>query len=230
MNDHRFIELVNLYVDREITAAETAELELEIQSNPSRRAIYQQYCKMNRATAMVYDSFRAQATEPSAKIVGGGTIEKFVTAKSKRVSPVRYVVGSLAAAACVAFALVQFNGTQTSASNDLVAQSSAPAVQVAAVAPQATPVQSTAEVHTTYAGLRSSESEQHYSALLTALRNEEQRSFADAQLKASRAPSLFEDGVFDSKRNTETVNYRLYRNQQSATQPQAEFTAFQFQR
>ncbi len=61
MNDNRFIELVNLYIDRQISAAETAELEAEIQGNPRRRAIYKQYCQMHRATTLVYESFRAQA-------------------------------------------------------------------------------------------------------------------------------------------------------------------------
>ena len=36
MKDTRFIELVNLYVDRQISSAETAELEAEIQASPRR--------------------------------------------------------------------------------------------------------------------------------------------------------------------------------------------------
>ena len=42
MKDTRFIELVNLYVDRQISAEETAELETEIQANPRRRQVYQE--------------------------------------------------------------------------------------------------------------------------------------------------------------------------------------------
>ena len=50
MKESRFIELVNLYVDRQISTAETAELEAEIQVSPRHRKIYQQYCHMQRAT------------------------------------------------------------------------------------------------------------------------------------------------------------------------------------
>ena len=42
MKDNRFIELLNLYIDRQITVAETAELEAEIQQNPKRQAVYRQ--------------------------------------------------------------------------------------------------------------------------------------------------------------------------------------------
>ena len=64
MKDNRFIELVNLYIDRQITAAETAELEAEMQSNPQRRAVYRQYCRLHSATKQVYHSFRADAHGP----------------------------------------------------------------------------------------------------------------------------------------------------------------------
>jgi hypothetical protein len=39
MKDNRFIELLNLYIDRQITAEETAELESEIQNSPQRQAV-----------------------------------------------------------------------------------------------------------------------------------------------------------------------------------------------
>ena len=61
MKDNRFIELLNLYVDRQISPAETAELEAEIQSSPRRQKIYREYCQMHRATKLVYESFRHSA-------------------------------------------------------------------------------------------------------------------------------------------------------------------------
>ena len=63
MKDNRFIELLNLYIDRQITEAETTELEAEIQSNPKCQAVYRQYCQIHAATKLVYDSFRVNATE-----------------------------------------------------------------------------------------------------------------------------------------------------------------------
>ena len=78
MKDTRFIELVNLYVDRQISPAETAELEAEIQASPRRRKIYQQYCHMQRATKLVYESFRANAEQPVGENSrSGGSIAQF---------------------------------------------------------------------------------------------------------------------------------------------------------
>ena len=82
MKDHRFIELVNLYVDRQITATETAELEAEMQGNPRRRAIYRQYCQLHSATKQVYDSFRANAAElPTLQTVRAGRSRRWSTAR-----------------------------------------------------------------------------------------------------------------------------------------------------
>ena len=53
MKDSRFIELLNLYVDREITPAEAAELEAEVQANEQRRRVYNQYCRIDRACTVV---------------------------------------------------------------------------------------------------------------------------------------------------------------------------------
>ena len=39
MNDSEYIELLNLYLDHEISAADAARLEAEVQSNPARRRI-----------------------------------------------------------------------------------------------------------------------------------------------------------------------------------------------
>lgn len=61
MKDTRFIELLNLYVDQEISADEAAELEQEIANNPARRRTYDQYCQMHRGCAMLFESTRAQA-------------------------------------------------------------------------------------------------------------------------------------------------------------------------
>lgn len=237
MNDNRFIELVNLYVDREITAAETAELEIEIQTNPRRRAIYNQYCKLNRATTLVYDSFRAQAAEPATRLAGQGTIAKFETAKRQRRSNWAVYTGGLAAAACVAFALVQFNRAGGPVPADSIAQAPASASSSREVsvanAPERVEIpkqQLASPSSAQFASLRNNvETGENYHALLTALRTDEQRSFADGQLKLMRAPALFEDGVFYTKQLTDSFNNRALRPQSSSA-VQTEFTAFQFQR
>ena len=108
MKDNRFIELLNLYIDRQITAAETAELEAEIQQNPARQAVYRQYCKIHSATKLVYDSFRANAAEqPAFQPNPAGDIELFDSKHGKR--RWAYYAGGLAAAACLALVFTRYN-------------------------------------------------------------------------------------------------------------------------
>jgi hypothetical protein len=59
MKDKQFLEQLNLYLDGEIDSADAAELEQEILSNPARRRIYNDYCRIHRATKLVYQQFRA---------------------------------------------------------------------------------------------------------------------------------------------------------------------------
>lgn len=229
MKDNRFIDLVNLYIDRQITAAETAELEAEIQSNPRHRAIYRQYCQMHRATTLVYESFRADApAQQAVAATGEGTIARF---ERDRRTHWGYYAGGLAAAACVALVFVQLN-TRESAEAELLAKAdSLPAVQATEAASRSAEVQPvvTAAPKAGLVSLRNNVvTEQDYVALLTALRQEEQ-AFSNGQLQSGQLPSLFDDGVFESRQVMPLNNQRVYRSRQSPAQ-QAEFTAFQFQR
>lgn len=228
MKDNRFIDLVNLYIDRQITAAETAELEAEIQGNPRRRAIYRRYCQMHRATTLVYESFRANAPEPQVVAAGGGSIARFE--RDRRASPWGYyAAGVAAAAACVALVFVQLNARRTAEAGLLAKNETLPAVPVTAVPPRALVV--TAEPRAGLVSLRNrAAAEQDYTAQLAALRQEDQRIFANGQLQSARPPSLFDDGVFESQPVMPMNNPRIFRSRQSPAQPQAEFTAFQFQR
>ncbi len=61
MNDARFIELLNLYIDQELAAGEVEELEREIARNPARRRTYEQYCRMHRGCALLFENARSQA-------------------------------------------------------------------------------------------------------------------------------------------------------------------------
>lgn len=55
MNDARFRELLNLYLDRRLTPAEAAELETEVMSRPDRRRLYNDYCRMQRACRLLFE-------------------------------------------------------------------------------------------------------------------------------------------------------------------------------
>ncbi|HVT71573.1 MAG TPA: hypothetical protein VHD61_00430 [Lacunisphaera sp.] len=230
MKDHRFIELVNLYIDRQITAAETAELETEIQGNSRRRAIYQQYCKMHRATTLLYDSFRAQAAGQGAtETPAQGSIALFESRQRVRRFRWAYYASGLAAAACLALVLVRVN---TRPPTEAVPAAAVPApMTVAAIQPmvaaQPVAVPASTPVHVVVgpASLRNV-TDQDFAVLLAALRQEQQR---NGRVAADRVPSLFDDGMFEAPPVLLPSGQRVFRSQQTPAQ-QAEFTGFQFQR
>lgn len=68
MKESKFIELLNLYIDKQISGEDAALLEEEITQSPRRRKIYSQYCRMHRACAMAFEQHEvregaAQASE-----------------------------------------------------------------------------------------------------------------------------------------------------------------------
>jgi hypothetical protein len=229
MKDHRFIELVNLYIDRQISAAETAELEAEIQASPQRRAVYRQYCQLHSATKQVYENFRANA-EPQAGAPAGRVITGDFARRSR--SNWIHYAGGIAAAACLAVVFVRYNAGSAPAGGELAGAATTPAGQVAAVSPPA-PVATervAAAPAATLVSLKDHLSaEPDYAAMLAALRREEQRAFANGEIQSGRLPSLFDDGVFDARQFAPANSQRTFRGKQAPAQ-QAEFTAFQFQR
>jgi len=98
MKDSKFIELLNLYVDHQISAEDSARLEAEIQRDPRRRQIYRQYCQMQKACVTLAENFRTQAP-------AGGKIIGFAPA-NRRLTIATYAMGVLAAAACAAVVFV----------------------------------------------------------------------------------------------------------------------------
>jgi hypothetical protein len=225
MNDTRFIELVNLYVDRQISPAEQAELELEIRSNARRRQVYLQYCRMHRATKLVYDSFRAQAgDQPAAPARQPASIAHIAARARQRRARWYYAAGGLAAAACVAFVFA--TGYIRQAEQPALASAPAAPVAIAALQPAPAPVQPAADPVMPPAARETTDRD--FTTLLASLRAEQERLAATPGQPVNF--SLFDDGVFDSRnslplRPQPVITPR--RNQQRAT---TEFTAFQFQR
>jgi hypothetical protein len=66
MKEREFIELLNLYVDREISAEDALRLESAVLDDPKRREIYDQYCRMAKACTMLTADTMASASEPIA--------------------------------------------------------------------------------------------------------------------------------------------------------------------
>lgn len=221
MRDNRFIELVNLYIDRQITTEETAELEAEMQDNPRRRAIYRQYCQLHSATKQVYDRFRTDAADPHAAAPAGRTgIAEF---EGRSRSNWIHYVGGLVAAACLAMVFIRYNSGSQPSAETLAGVESKPAAQVATVPAVTAPTPSLLSLRGNTAV------EPDYPGLLANLRQEEQRSFSGPENQSNRPPSLFDDGVFEVRPVLPANGQRVFRSKQTPVQ-QAEFTAFQFQR
>ena len=110
MKDTKFIELLNLYVDHQISAPDAALLEAEIQRNPERRKIYREYCQMQKACSILAESFR-----PQMQPTGGQVVEFPRRSAWNRAT---YVMGALAAAACVAVVVVNRAQLENSAAPD----------------------------------------------------------------------------------------------------------------
>jgi hypothetical protein len=92
MKDPEFLELLNLYLDREISEADAARLEAEVTADPKRRRVYLDYCRMNKACAILGD-LDAEAAPPRRRIV---------PSRRSALSTGWYAAGALAAACIVA--------------------------------------------------------------------------------------------------------------------------------
>mgnify|MGYP001587261596 CR=1 FL=1 len=106
MNENEFLELLNLYLDHEISPADAVRLEHEVQTNVHRRALYHEYCRLQKACRMLSADFRQEAT--GFRGTTGGKVVAFDAGAARRTGRVgSFVAGSLAAAAaCITLVLV----------------------------------------------------------------------------------------------------------------------------
>jgi hypothetical protein len=114
MKESRFIELINLYIDRQIGPEEAAELEAEIARSPSHRRTYLQYCRMHRACTLLFENFHAPATSLDQALSQAESKVTAFPARGYRLARISLGAG-LAAAACVAFMLVNHRPASTPA-------------------------------------------------------------------------------------------------------------------
>jgi hypothetical protein len=136
MKDSEFIELLNLYLDHEIAAEDAVRLEAEVQNNPARRRVYQEYCRMQKACKVLAQDFAGDTEAPEEKVIAFEQARASVHSRSAA----RYVsAGLMAAAACVAFVFVSHRraATPSDLADAPIAQTVAPAKTVA---PQAVAV------------------------------------------------------------------------------------------
>jgi hypothetical protein len=99
VKESKFIELLNLYIDQQISPPDAAQLEAEILHDPQRRRTYREYCQLHRACTLVFEDsrVRAEAEEP----------DRVIELAPRRRAAWGYYAAGLAAAACVALVAVQ---------------------------------------------------------------------------------------------------------------------------
>ena len=111
MNDSEFIELLNLYLDHEISAADAARLEAEVQGNPARRRVYQNYCRMQKACKLLAHDF-----QPDAADTGDRKVIAFDSGARPGHGTGLFALGGFAAAAaCLALIFVVHHRRDSSA-------------------------------------------------------------------------------------------------------------------
>ncbi len=65
MKQDKFVELLNLYLDHEISSADAVLLEDEIRRSPERRELYRKYCRIQKGCRLVAANFAdSDKTEP----------------------------------------------------------------------------------------------------------------------------------------------------------------------
>jgi hypothetical protein len=92
MSNKEFLELLNLYIDQEISPEDREILEREIGSNESRLAMFNEYVRLQQATEKLFNHFRDNLTE---------TVDLKKYQILSRDSQQRLVLGSLYSAAAV---------------------------------------------------------------------------------------------------------------------------------
>jgi len=101
MNDAKFTELLNLYLDHEISAEDAVRLEAEVQGNPARRRVYLEYCQMHNACTVLARRFQGESSEAIALNL---TARRSTARRAWETG--YYAAGAVAAAACLAIIFV----------------------------------------------------------------------------------------------------------------------------
>lgn len=113
MSEREFLELLNLYLDREISAEDADRLEREVRTDPSRHRTYLQYCRMQQGVRRL----------GAAEAIGADEVSPVGRARAR--SPLRESwapswawTGAIAAAAVLVLIFVARRPESTSATAD----------------------------------------------------------------------------------------------------------------
>ncbi len=241
MNDRRFIELLNLYIDDQIDPAGAAELEAEVVRNADRRSIYNDYCRLQRGCSLLGDGARAHA--PSSTIFARSLrdAERKISAPRRTIWRPAYtgMFSAAAVAACVAVVVV--------VNTREVSVSPSGGEQLAAVGAGISSASSTGASNESALPLISVASQEslpfEFQPVLSAAALGVARNSREAEIASSDREALewmqrvellagsrvvVDEQAFEGRPTLHQDN-RVFRSRQ-ALQGKAEFTAFQFQR
>jgi len=249
MNDRRFTELLNLYLDHEIAPAEAAELEAEVLRNPERRRTYDRYCRMQRGCSLLGAHERAIAPESQAFARSLREAERKI-AEPRRAVPVWrtayvgvFAGAAMAASVAVVFVVNRDQGGASPAATGAVVAVNQPDVALAAHTPVLVSAVAPAPVSVAPVPTATGSSAFEFQpvivpASLGATRNPREVEVAANDREAvewmKRVDALqlkqvvVDEQAFDGRSSLQPDN-RVFRSRHSM-QGSAEFTAFQFQR
>jgi hypothetical protein len=246
MSDERFIELLNLYVDHQLSPEEAAELEKEIRVKPERRRTYQQYCRMQKACRSLFEQERSHAPASRALVKALADADRKIVAfpeQGRSRSRMVYLSGLAAAAACVALVfMVQNNPVETPATQSALAPDAgnvSPAVVASqpVVIPPAEPhaagVEPYPEYYSVLPARKSGQTRAEGSGLfLAGASSQPDQGRLDWMKQVQIAPlqlTKFEDLKTES-RNSPQSDVRVFTTRYPASQDDVEMTVFEFQR
>ena len=240
MNNRRFIELLNLYVDEQLNAQEAAELEAEVLANPARRRTYDQYCRLHRGCCLLSDGSRASAPGSQAFARSLAQAERKIASPRPSAWRPAYVgaFSAAAMAACVAVVVVVNRQATPANSHDSVAATVVPASQIvqprvviaANPAPSIPPTSSASasfEVQPALAAAGLGVVRGAREVEIAANDRETLEWMQRVELMPS-ARVVVDEQAFEARPTLQQDN-RVFRSRHSI-QGNAEFTAFQFQR
>src|SRR5665213_2153408 len=128
MKDSEFFELLNLYLDHEITPRESARLEAEVTRHPGRLRLYRQYCRMQKACVVLAERSREDA--PVQDVMAAA----FAPRSGWTGATGMWTTGLMAAAAGIAIVAISHRSSVTARSDANLARP-APAARALAAAP-----------------------------------------------------------------------------------------------
>ncbi len=244
MNDTRFIELLNLYLDHQLAPQEAAELEAEVMRNPARRRTYDQYCRLQRGCCMLGERERSAAPASQAFARSLRDVERKIASPRRSTWQPAYAgfFAVSAMAACVAVVIIVNRSPSRdagAAAPELIAKSEPQVLR-----PEATETMMVAASRSTATPAAATSTAFELQPVLAATsgfgvaRNSREAEIAAADPEAlewmKRVEQLplqqivVDDQAFESRATLHQDN-RVFRSRH-AIQGTAEFTAFQFQR